>query len=75
MQVLGSIMYVVVCLRLDLAYAVNLVNRFMANPRKEHWHALKWILRYVKGTLNVGLVFWKTEDKSEIMKGFVIQTL
>ena len=29
----------------------------MANPRKEHWKALKWILRYLHGTRDYGLVF------------------
>ena len=37
----GSIMYSMVCCRLDLAYAVSQVSKFMAQPGKEHWRALK----------------------------------
>ncbi|WVZ69502.1 hypothetical protein U9M48_018276 [Paspalum notatum var. saurae] len=28
----------------DLSYAMSLVSRYMANPGKEHWNAVKWIL-------------------------------
>jgi ATP-binding cassette subfamily B (MDR/TAP) protein 1 len=31
-----SLMYAMVCSRLDLLYAMSLVSRFMSNPRKEH---------------------------------------
>lgn len=43
-----SLMYLIVCTRLDLSYSVSLVSRFMANPGEEHWRAVKWILRYLK---------------------------
>ena len=37
----GSLMYAMVCTRLDIAHAVGLVSRYMANPGKEHWEAVK----------------------------------
>ncbi|KAG8498697.1 hypothetical protein CXB51_005124 [Gossypium anomalum] len=42
----GSLMYAMVCSRPDLSYAVSAVSRYMANPGKEHWKAVQWILRY-----------------------------
>ncbi|KAL6285710.1 hypothetical protein ACE6H2_010100 [Prunus campanulata] len=36
-------MYAMVCTRLDLAQAVSVVSRYMANPGKQHWNAVKWI--------------------------------
>ena len=51
-NVVGSLMYVMVCIHPDIAHAVSLVSRFMANPGKAHWQALKWILRYIKGSLS-----------------------
>ena len=33
----GSLTYTMVCSSLDLAYAVNTVNRYMEKPSKEHW--------------------------------------
>ncbi|KAF3657482.1 hypothetical protein FXO37_14910 [Capsicum annuum] len=31
--------------RLDIAHAIGVVRRFLEYPRKEHWEAVKWILR------------------------------
>ena len=56
-SVVGSLMYAMVCTRPDIGYAVGVVSRFMSNPGKEHWNAVKWILRYLKGTLNMCLRF------------------
>ena len=53
----GSLMYAMVCTRPDIAYAIGVVGRFMSNPGKEHWNAVKWILRYLKGTSNMCLKF------------------
>ena len=44
----GSLMYSMVCTRPDLTYAVSLVSRFMANPGKGHWEAVKWVFRYLR---------------------------
>ena len=49
----GSLMYAMVCTRPDIGYAVGVVSRFMSNPGKEHWNAVKWILWYLKGTSNM----------------------
>lgn len=47
---IGSLMYAMVCTRPDIAHAVGVVSRFMSNPGKHHWDAVKWILRYLRGT-------------------------
>jgi ATP-binding cassette subfamily B (MDR/TAP) protein 1 len=46
-----------VCTRPDIAHAVGVVSRFLSNPRKQHWEAVKWILRYLRGTSNLCLSF------------------
>ncbi|CAL1356411.1 unnamed protein product [Linum trigynum] len=53
----GSLMYAMVCTRPDLAHAVSVVSRFMIQPGKEHWQAVKRIFRYLKGTPDVGISF------------------
>ena len=53
----GSLMYAMVCTRPDIAHAVGMVSRFLSNPGKDHWEAVKWILRYLKGTSNMCLCF------------------
>eukprot|EP01018_Ginkgo_biloba_P039992 Gb_09614 [translate_table: standard] len=56
-SVVGSLMYAMVCTRLDIAHVVGVMSRFMNNPGKEHWEAVKWILRYLRGTTSQALCF------------------
>ncbi|KAG8482597.1 hypothetical protein CXB51_024457 [Gossypium anomalum] len=58
----GSLMYAMVCSHLDLSYTVSAVSRCMANPDKEHWKAVQWIFRYLRGTTDVCLQFGRTKD-------------
>jgi len=44
-----SLMYTMVYTRPDIAQVVGVVSRHMSNTRKEHWRAVKWIVRYLKG--------------------------
>ncbi|KAI3790253.1 hypothetical protein L2E82_03169 [Cichorium intybus] len=53
----GSLMYAMVCSRPDLSHALSVVSIYMANPGKEHWKAVQWILRYLCGTSNACLQF------------------
>ena len=46
-----------VCTRLDIAHAVGVVSRYMSHPRIQHWNAIKWILKYLRGTTNKCLHF------------------
>ena len=47
-------------MRPDIAFAVGYVSRFMKDPREDHWAAVKQLLRYIKGTVDQGIVFHKT---------------
>ncbi|KAH9762947.1 hypothetical protein KPL70_001004 [Citrus sinensis] len=67
----GSIMYSMVCTRPDVAHSVGVVSRFMGNPGKEHWSAVKWLLRYLKGTANHGILYGGSESNSCQVSGFV----
>ncbi|KAH9721062.1 Integrase catalytic domain-containing protein [Citrus sinensis] len=55
----GSLMYAMVCTRPDISQAVSMVSRYMHNSGKNQWLAVKWILRYLYGTVDVGLLFKK----------------
>ncbi|XP_058782988.1 uncharacterized protein LOC131657627 [Vicia villosa] len=72
-NIVGSLMYAMVCTRPDIAYAVSLVSRYMANPGKAHWQALKWILRYINGSLNRVLIYGGAlgEDGKAVIEGYV----
>ncbi|KAK8951797.1 hypothetical protein KSP39_PZI003445 [Platanthera zijinensis] len=53
---IGSLIYLTIT-RPDIAYAVGRVSRFMAEPRKSHLVAAKNILKYVKATSDMGLLY------------------
>ena len=48
-------MYVMHCTRPDIGYAVGTLRKFTSNPGVEYWNTLIHVLRYLKGTINVGL--------------------
>jgi hypothetical protein len=56
-QAVESLMYAMLCTRLDLAYPISVVNQHMANPNLEHWIVVKRIFRYLQGTLQFKLHF------------------
>ncbi|GJV37387.1 retrotransposon protein, putative, ty1-copia subclass [Tanacetum coccineum] len=55
----GSLMCLMVCTRPDIAYAVSVVSSYLVNPGKNHWEAVKWILKYLRGTKKMGLMYGK----------------
>eukprot|EP00961_Rhodomonas_salina_P064651 870065-Rhodomonas_salina.1 len=56
-QLVGSLNYLVAWLRADPAFQVSQCSRFMANPGPSHIAAAKRILRYAKGTADVGITY------------------
>nr|GEX07324.1 Gag-Pol polyprotein [Tanacetum cinerariifolium] len=64
----GSLMFAMICTRPDIAHAVGVVSRYMAEPDRGHWEVVKRILRYVKGTSDVALCFG---DSDLIVTGYV----
>ena len=59
----GSLLYLSIGTRPDITYAVSSVAKFCANPNKQHWTAVKRIMRYLKGTLHLGLLYCKDGSK------------
>ncbi|KAL0283542.1 UNVERIFIED_CONTAM: Retrovirus-related Pol polyprotein from transposon TNT 1-94, partial [Sesamum angustifolium] len=59
---IGSVMYLMVSTRPDIAYAVSCLSRFMSNPGTTHWEALKWLFRYLNGSNNSGIKFSKCSE-------------
>jgi hypothetical protein len=59
-SVVGSLMYAMVCSRPDLSYVISIVRRYMSNPGKEHWRAVQWIFRFLRGTADHCLQFGRT---------------
>ena len=67
----GLLMYVMVCMRPDLCHVVSVVSRYMANLGKKHWKAVKWVLRYLRGTNSIGLKYWAGKETGAQILGYV----
>ena len=53
----GSIMYAMLCAGPDVAYALGIVNRFQADPGEDHRKTMKNILKYLRSTKDIFLVY------------------
>ncbi|CAL8116761.1 unnamed protein product [Prunus armeniaca] len=69
-NVVGCLMYAMVCTRPDIAQAISVVSRYMGNPGKQHWDAVKWILRYLKGSWRQRIMFEKQKENARVL-GYV----
>jgi len=67
-RVIGCLRYLLHT-RPDLYFSVGLASRFMERPTVMHWNAVKQVLRYLKGTLNYGLVYTR-EEREERLVGY-----
>ncbi|KAE8231736.1 hypothetical protein CF326_g3244 [Tilletia indica] len=59
---IGCLMWAAQGTRPDIAYAVSRLARFMSNPRPEHIIGAKRLVRYLKGTSSIGLVYTCAHD-------------
>ena len=71
-SLIGSLMYLAVATRPDIAYAVYRLGSFMSNPNMSHWTAAKCILRYLSGTKDYGITYRadKPESGENHFKGY-----
>ncbi|KAH9657209.1 hypothetical protein KPL70_022963 [Citrus sinensis] len=67
----GCLMYAMVLTRPDLSHAVSVVSMYMANPGKDHWRAVVWILRYLAGTTGYGLIYGAEKYAEVSVEGYV----
>ncbi|KAJ9561242.1 hypothetical protein OSB04_006402 [Centaurea solstitialis] len=63
---IGSIMYAMLCTRPDVAYSVSVTSRYQQNPGKPYWVAVKNILKYLRRTKDMFLVFGGSEDEISV---------
>ena len=65
---IGNLMYDMVCTRPNIAHAVGVVSKFMSRLAKQHWEAVKWIMKYLKGSSDTCLCFTSASLK---LQGYV----
>ena len=64
---IGSLMYAMLCTRPDVSLAISMAGRFQSNPAVDHWTVVKNILKYLKRTKEMFLVYGG--DKELAVKG------
>lgn len=65
-EAIGGLLYLTQGTRPDIAYTVNMLSKFNHNPGRQHWEAVKRVMRYLKGTLHAKLKFSKDGDSNII---------
>ena len=53
---IGSLLYLMYGTRPDIAYSVIKLSQYSSKPEEHHWEGVKRLLRYVKGTMKMGIV-------------------
>ncbi|WKA05539.1 hypothetical protein VitviT2T_023501 [Vitis vinifera] len=66
LSVIGALMYLANCTRPDIAFSVNLLARYSSAPTRRHWNGIKHLLRYLRGTTDMGL-FYSRESKQQLL--------
>ena len=66
----GSLQYLATMTRPDISFAVSNVGKFSSQPTKEHWTAVKRIIRYLKGTQDYGLLYMRDSTVSDVFVGY-----
>ena len=56
-KVIGCLMYAMTCTRPDIAYVIGRLSQYTSNRSEEHWHVVKRVLKYLKGTMNYYLTY------------------
>jgi hypothetical protein len=68
LQLVGSLMYLAIATRPDLAYAVGYLGRFSSKPLMIHLNAAKRVLRYLHATIDLGITYSSSGSKK--IEGF-----
>ncbi|RVW81532.1 Retrovirus-related Pol polyprotein from transposon TNT 1-94 [Vitis vinifera] len=66
LSAIGAVMYLANCTRPNIAFSVNLLARYSSAPTRRHWNGIKNILRYLRGTTDMGL-FYSRESKQQLL--------
>src|SRR5664279_4017639 len=66
---IGSIMYAMICTRPDVSYDLSVTRRNQVDPGESHWIAVKNILKYLRRTKDVFLVYGGLEVDLDV-KGY-----
>ena len=56
-------MYVIICIRSDMAYSLGVVSRYQSDPGENYWKVVKTIFKYSRNTKDQWLIYDETNLK------------
>lgn len=62
-ELVGSLLYLSVCTRPDIAQSVGALAKYMSKPTQQHWQVAKGVLKYVAGTIDHGISFGHNQEE------------
>ena len=62
MSVIGALLYLSNYIKPDIAFAINLLERFSASPTRRHWNGINHIFQYLQGSQDLGLLYTRNQD-------------
>ena len=64
---IGSLIYASIGTRPDISAAVGMLSQHTSKPGKDHWIGVKRVFRYIKGTLDYGLIYSAKDNNTQIV--------
>ncbi|UYV64717.1 hypothetical protein LAZ67_3001746, partial [Cordylochernes scorpioides] len=56
-EALGMLMFLAVNIRPNIAYITSKLSQYSRQPKQMHWTAIKGVMRYLRGTIDLGVKF------------------
>jgi hypothetical protein len=66
-SLVGTLLYLSVCTRPDIAYSVGTLTRHLQQPTVEAWEAAKSVVRYLAGSVDLGITYSRSADPSPVV--------
>jgi hypothetical protein len=63
-KAVGSLMYITICTRPDISFAVGVLSRFLEKPNQKHWDSFLHVLRYLKHSINLKIQYKSHRDRN-----------
>ncbi|KAM1331936.1 hypothetical protein ACFX2H_044039 [Malus domestica] len=70
LSVIGALLYLAQCTKPCIALSVNLLARYSSAPTIRHWKGVKDVLRYLRGTTDMGLFYSEKSTNDHILVGY-----
>lgn len=65
-QAIGELIYMMVTCRPDISFPLIKLSQYSKNPAQEHYEAVKHLFKYLRATINDGLIFWRNTPREDL---------